>query len=146
MITSKHIHQWLDAWNSHQVDQILRLCSEDIVLHHPQYAGPLRKAEISICLEDLFLVYPQVHIETDGFLIDGHEVASWEMITGIISNTSTDKESSKLAVASMKKASSIAAAMRLVYNGDGLIKSIRIYWDTAQITQPVKPYPNQSVE
>jgi hypothetical protein len=140
LITAKHIHQWLDAWNSHQVARILQLCSEDILLYHPQYSSPLHKVEISTCLEGLFLVYPHVHIETDGFLIDGHQVASWEMITGIVSSTVSDSEN-KPATSSLEKNSSIPAAMRLMYNGDGLIKSIRIYWDTAQITHPVEPQP-----
>jgi hypothetical protein len=140
LITARHIHLWLDAWNSHQVARILQLCSEDIILYHPQYSRPLLKLEISACLQGLFLLYPHVHIETDGFLIDGHQVASWEMITGIISSVGSD-DKNRLTASYAEKSSTIPAAMRLVYNAEGLIKSIRIYWDTAKITQPPESYP-----
>lgn len=145
LITARHIHQWLDAWNSHQVARILHLCSEDIILYHPQYTRPLHKVEVSACLEGLFLAYPHVHIETDGFLIDGHEVASWKMITGILSSTSPGRKGMSV-TSSAEQNITIPAAMRLAYNADGLIKSIRIYWDTAQLTQPLEPYPGKIVE
>ncbi len=133
-IDRSDVQEWLDAWNSHNLDRILDLFAEDAVVHQPQNPAPLDKSGIRTFFGALFGTYPDIHFEGDGFLIDGSEVASWEIVTGTMKGPFTDPGSGRV-VQPTGKSFKIPGAMRILYDEKRKIKSVRIYWDRALFAQ-----------
>jgi steroid delta-isomerase-like uncharacterized protein len=133
-ITSAHVHAWLDAWNSHNIDRIKGLFAEDMIMYQPQNPKPLSRDGAVGYFSMLFGTYPDIHFAGDGFLIQGNEVASWEVVTGTMTGPFHDPATGH-EIPPTGKSFEIPGAMRLIYNEDGLIKSVRIYWDRQSFSQ-----------
>jgi steroid delta-isomerase-like uncharacterized protein len=134
MVTAESVHEWLDAWNSHEIERILNLFSADMVMYQPQNPQPLTKVGVGNYFKGLFTTYPDIHFESDGFLIQGNEVASWEIVTGTMTGEFHDPATGN-SIPPTGKSFTIPGAMRLGYNEEGQIKSVRIYWDRALFAQ-----------
>ena len=133
-ITGKHVHAWLDAWNSHDIEQIRTLFSDDMVMYQPQNPQPLSKEGAMSYFSGLFGTYPDIHFASDGFLIQGYEVASWEIVTATMTGPFHDPATGHI-IPPTGKSFEIPGAMRLQYTEEGLIKSVRIYWDRQSLAQ-----------
>lgn len=134
MITEIEIHQWLDAWNSHKIEKILKLFEDDAVVYQPQNPKPLNKDSLNHFFTLLFETYPDIYFKSEGFINQGNEAASWETVTGTMEKPFHDPATGNT-VAPTGKQFTIAGAMRIVYNDDKLIKSVRIYWDRLSLNQ-----------
>lgn len=133
-IDRSDIQEWLDAWNSHDLDRILSLFAEDAVVHQPQNPVPLDKSGIRTFFSALFRTYPDIHFEGDGFLIDGREAASWEIVTGTMTGAFTDPATGRV-IPPTGKSFRIPGAMRIQYDAERKIRAVRIYWDRALFAQ-----------
>lgn len=133
-ITADHVHRWLDAWNSHDIEQIKALFTDDMVMYQPQNPKPLNKENTLNYFAGLFGTYPDIHFASDGFLIQGLEVASWEIVTATMTGPFHDPATGHT-IPPTGKAFEILGAMRLKYSPDGLINSVRIYWDRQSLAQ-----------
>ncbi len=140
-IDETDVYAWLNAWNSHDLDRILALFAEDAVVHQPQNPAPLTKAELRTFFAMLFSAYPDIHFASDGHLVAGHEAASWEIVTGTMLGPFTDPATGR-AVPPTGRSFRIPGAMRIQYDDDRKIRSVRIYWDRALFAQQLGLLPN----
>lgn len=134
MISEKEIYNWLDAWNSHVIERILDLFVGDAVVYQPQNPLPLNKQKLSAFFSLLFETYPDIHFKTEGFIIQGNEAASWETVTGTMSNAFHDPATGNI-VEATGNFFKIDGAMRIIYDDEKRIKSVRIYWDRLSLNQ-----------
>ncbi len=134
MITKNEVYEWLDAWNSHDMNKILDLFADSALVYQPQNPEPLTKDKVAFFFSNLFKTYPDIHFETDGYIIEGNEVASWEIVTGTMTGDFHDPATGKM-VAPTGKSFKIPGAMRIIYDDTKKIASVRIYWDRLSFNQ-----------
>lgn len=127
-VTSADVQRWIDAWNSHDLDRITALFTDDVVMHQPQNPTPLDKAALGSFFDGLFKSYADIRFELQGHTIQGRDVASWERVTGTMTGEFHDPATGK-AIAPTGKRFDILGAMHLTYGDAGLIREVRIYWD-----------------
>jgi steroid delta-isomerase-like uncharacterized protein len=127
-ITGADVQRWLDAWNSHDMDRILALFTDDVIMHQPQNPKPLTKDGLAGFFSMLFKSYNDIHFELQSHTIQGREVASWERITGTMTGAFTDPATGNV-IEPTHKSFDILGAMHLSYGDGGLIREVRIYWD-----------------
>ena len=122
------VKDWINAWNSHDTNRILELFAADALMYHPQSARPLTKDGIRGFFSLLFHAYPDIHLESLGELIQGNEVASWELVTGKMTEPFEDPEPGQV-IEPAGKSFEIHAAVHLVYNEEKKLERVRIYWN-----------------
>jgi steroid delta-isomerase-like uncharacterized protein len=80
------IARWQDAWNSHEPERVVALCTEDIVLSDPALSEPARGRDaVRRYLEDTWRAFPDLTITTPepGLVdVEGRRVALPWRITG----------------------------------------------------------------
>ncbi len=134
-ITGADVRRWLDAWNSHDINRIVALFSDDVVMHQPQNPQPLTKDGLAAFFSMLFKSYGDIAFELQGHTIQGREVASWERVTGTMTGAFTDPATGNV-IEPTHKSFDILGAMHLSYGDNRLIREVRIYWDRlAMMTQ-----------
>jgi steroid delta-isomerase-like uncharacterized protein len=127
-VSESAVKDWINAWNSHDADRILELFADDALMYHPESTRPLTKDEIRGFFSILFHAYPDIHLESLGELIRGDEVASWELVTGKMTEQFEDPEPGQV-IEPTGKSFEIHAAVHLVYNEENKLKHVRIYWN-----------------
>lgn len=135
-VTEADVRRWIDAWNSHDIDRIVALFTDDVVMHQPQNPDPLDKASLAGFFSMLFTSYPDIHFELQGHTIQGRDVASWERVTGTMTGAFEDPASGRT-IEPTHRSFDILGAMHLTYGEHGLIKEVRIYWDRLQLMTQV---------
>jgi steroid delta-isomerase-like uncharacterized protein len=128
------VKDWINAWNSHDTNRILELFADDALMYHPESTSPLPKDGIRNFFSILFHAYPDIHLESLGELIQGNEVASWELMTGKITEQFKDPEPGQVIEPTGKRLE-IHAAVHLVYNEENKLKHVRIYWNRLLFTK-----------
>ena len=128
LISKKDIQRWLSAWNSHEINKISDLFTEDVIMYQPQNPKPLTKEALLHYFGGLFVSYPDIHFESDGMVIEGLDAASWEIVTGTMLGVFKDPATGN-EIQPTGKSFKIPGAMRLVYTEEKLIKEVSIYWD-----------------
>jgi steroid delta-isomerase-like uncharacterized protein len=59
------VQRWLDAWNSHDPERVVALCTEDVVLSDPALQEPAGgQAAVQRYLEDVWRAFPDLTIAT----------------------------------------------------------------------------------
>jgi steroid delta-isomerase-like uncharacterized protein len=127
-ITGADVQRWLDAWNSHDIDKIVALFTDDVMMHQPQNPQPLTKDGLAGFFSMLFKSYADIRFDLQGHTIEGREVASWERVTGTMTGAFTDPATGNI-IEPTHKSFDILGAMHLSYGDGGLIREVRIYWD-----------------
>ena len=135
-ITGADVERWIDAWNSHDIDRIVDLFTDDVVMHQPQNPQPLDKAGLSGFFGMLFGSYSDIRFELQGHTIQGRDVASWERVTGTMTGPFRDPGTGKT-IEPTGKSFDILGAMHLTYGEGRRIKEVRIYWDRMLLMQQV---------
>lgn len=135
-ITGADIQRWLDAWNSHDIDRITDLFTDDVVMHQPQNPKPLDKASLGQFFSMLFNAYSDIQFELQGHTIQGRDVASWEKVTGTMTGPFHDPVTGRT-IEPTDKSFSILGAMHLSYGEARKIKEVRIYWDRLLLMQQI---------
>jgi steroid delta-isomerase-like uncharacterized protein len=135
-ITGADIQRWIDAWNSHDIDRIVDLFTDDVIMHQPQNPQPLDKAGLSGFFGMLFGSYSDIRFELQGHTIQGRDVASWERVTGTMTGPFRDPVTGRT-IEPTGKSFDILGAMHLTYGDGRRIKEVRIYWDRMLLMQQV---------
>ena len=127
-ISAGHVQQWLHARNCHDINQIRLLLADEVCMYQPRHPEPLGKSEVSEYFTALFRAYPDIQVETDGILIEGYEAACWERLTGTLTRCFPEMQTT-YASSATGNTFVLPCAVRLTFQADGLITSIRMYWD-----------------
>jgi len=128
------IQRWSEAWNSHDIDKVTALFSQDVVIYQPENPKPLDHAGLRNFFSMIFRAYPDFHIAVEDALIDGRKAATFERVTGTWSGPFTDPATGKT-TAGNGCAFDHPGVMYLVYNPDHTIREVRIYWDRLTVDQ-----------
>ncbi len=135
-ITDADLRRWIEAWNSHDIDRIIDLFTDDVIMHQPQNPQPLDKSGLGTFFGMLFGAYSDIRFELQGHTIQGRDVASWERVTGTMTGPFQDPATGRT-IEPTGKPFDILGAMHLTYGDGGKIKEVRIYWDRLQLMQQV---------
>jgi steroid delta-isomerase-like uncharacterized protein len=135
-ITGADVERWIEAWNSHDIDRIVDLFTDDVVMHQPQNPQPLDKAGLSGFFGMLFGSYSDIRFELQGHTIQGRDVASWERVKGTMTGPFRDPVAGRT-IEPTGKSFDILGAMHMTYGEDHRIREVRIYWDRMQLMQQV---------
>jgi len=127
-ITHADVEHWLTVWNSHNIDSINALFSNDAVIYQPQNSIALTKNSMNAFFEMVFKTYPDITFESQAIIVEGYDVVSWENVTGTMLGTFTDPITGKVFQPNGKKFA-YEAAKRIKYNTDHKIKELHILLD-----------------
>jgi steroid delta-isomerase-like uncharacterized protein len=127
-ITHADVERWLSAWNSHNIDTIDALFSEDALIYQPQNPKPLTKKTMNPFFEMVFKTYPDIKFNKVGITVEGYDAASWEDVTGTMLGPFTDPSTGKTLQPTRKRFDH-QGAMHITYNPDHTIKEVHIIWD-----------------
>jgi steroid delta-isomerase-like uncharacterized protein len=128
------VKDWINAWNSHDTNRILELFADDALMYHPESTRPLTKDGIRGFFSILFHAYPDIHLKSLGELVQGNEVASWELVTGKMTESFREPEPGQV-IEPTGKSFEIHAAVHLVYDEENKLKHVRIYWNRLFFTK-----------
>lgn len=127
-ITHADVEHWLAAWNSHNIDSIDALFSDEALIYQPQNPKPLTKKTMNPFFEMVFKTYPDIKFAKEGITVEGYDAASWEDVTGTMEGAFTDP-STGVTVQPTGKHFEHHGAMHITYNPDHTIKEVHIIWD-----------------
>jgi steroid delta-isomerase-like uncharacterized protein len=69
--TLSKISQWVDAWNSGDLDQLDPIFSNEILYHCPPFPDMSGLAAHKLFIQDARISYPDFHIQVDEILTQG---------------------------------------------------------------------------
>lgn len=133
-ITKEHVQAWLDAGNTLDPSKLAAIMSDDVVMHQPQNPAPLTKSDMISFFGMLWNAFPDMHFHGEGCTIEGNEAASWERVTGTLTGSYIDPSSGR-AIEPTGKQFDLRAAMHLVFDDEGRISSVSIFWDRLAFMQ-----------
>ncbi|OBF86129.1 hypothetical protein A5791_01385 [Mycobacterium sp. 852002-51163_SCH5372311] len=133
-ITKAHVQRWLDAGNTLDSRKLAEIMSDDVVMHQPQNPRPLTKPDMVEFFGMLWNAFPDMHFHGEGSTIEGNEAASWERVTGTLTGSYVDPTSGRTIEPTGKKFD-LRAAMHLVFDDEGQISEVSIFWDRLAFMQ-----------
>jgi len=139
-VTSADIARWSDAWNSHDIGKVTALFSSDVVIDQPSNPKPLGSSNLASFFGMIFRAYPDFHIEVQDAVIDGSKAVTIERVTGHWRGPYTDPKTGKTNRPN-GRAFDHPGAMYMVYDGNGKIKRLRIFWDTLVVDKQLGVTP-----
>ena len=133
-ITHADIQAWADAWNSHNIDTVAALFSDDIIIHQPSNPKPLDMAGVRGFFSMIFKAYPDFHVEVTDAVVDGLKGVSVERVTGTWSGPFTDPATG-VTTPGNGRTFDHPGVMVLTYRPDHKIKQVDIYWDRLVVNE-----------
>ena len=133
-ITHADIQAWADAWNSHDIDTVAALFSDDIIIHQPSNPKPLDMAGVRGFFSMIFEAYPDFHVEVTDAVVDGLKGVSVERVTGTWSGPFTDPATG-ITTPGNGRTFDHPGVMVLTYRPDHKIKQVDIYWDRLVVNE-----------
>jgi steroid delta-isomerase-like uncharacterized protein len=133
-ITHADIQHWADAWNSHDIDTVMALFSDDVVIHQPSNPKPLDAAGTRAFFSMIFKAYPDFKVTLKDALVDGMKGVSVEQVTGTWSGPYVDPATGKTTPGNGRQFDH-PGVMLLTYRADHRIKEVSIYWDRLVVDQ-----------
>ncbi len=133
-ITHADIQRWVDAWNSHDMDTVMKLFTPDVVIHQPSNPKPLDAAGARGFFSMIFKAYPDFHVTLTDSMVDGLKGLSVEQVTGTWSGPFTDPATGKTTPGNGRTFDH-PGAMLLSYTADHRIKEVTIFWDRLTVDQ-----------
>ena len=133
-ITHADIQAWADAWNSHNIDTVAALFSDDIIIHQPSNPKPLDMAGVRGFFSMIFKAYPDFHVEVTDAVVDGLKGVSVERVTGTWSGPFTDPATG-VTTPGNGRTFDHPGVMVLTYRPNHKIKQVDIYWDRLVVNE-----------
>jgi steroid delta-isomerase-like uncharacterized protein len=131
---------WADAWNSHDITRVLALFARDIEIDQPENREPLDYAGARKFFSMIFKAYPDFHVTVLQAILDGRTAVSVERVTGTWKGPFVNPNTGK-ATPGNGRHFDHPGAMVLVYDANGKIRHISIYWDQLTVDQQLEIIP-----
>jgi steroid delta-isomerase-like uncharacterized protein len=119
---------WADAWNSHNIDRVLALFARDVQIDQPENPKPLDYAGARKFFSMIFQAYPNFHVAVKQAIVDGRSAVSVERVTGTWTGPFVDPKTGKVTPGNGRRFDH-PGAMVLMYDPNGKIRHVSIYWD-----------------
>jgi steroid delta-isomerase-like uncharacterized protein len=119
---------WADAWNSHDISTVLALFAKDIEIDQPENTKPLDYEGARMFFSMIFKAYPDFHVTVRQAIVDGRSAVSVERVTGTWTGPFVNPKSGKVTPGNGRHFDH-PGAMVLLYDANGEIRHVSIYWD-----------------
>lgn len=119
---------WADAWNSHDITKVLALFAKDIEIDQPENDKPLDYEAARKFFSMIFKAYPDFHVTVLQAIVDGRSAVSVERVTGTWTGPFVNPKTGKATPGNGRRFDH-PGAMVLLYDANGKIRHISIYWD-----------------
>jgi steroid delta-isomerase-like uncharacterized protein len=133
-VNMEDIRRWADAWNSHDIDTVLKLFDPAVVIHQPSNPQPLDYASARQFFSMIFRTYPDFHVTVKEAVIQGLTAVSIEQVTGTWLGPFTDPATGKTTPGNGRRFDH-PGVMLIKYGADHRIRSVDIYWDRLLVNQ-----------
>ena len=131
------VHQLVDAWNSHDADQVAQLYDPNYQGYDVAQARPQQGiADLQSTLAAYWKAFPDLHFTAEHFVVDGDQLALFWCATGTHLGTFLRIPATGLAIEVR------GAAHHVLHNGK-IVQSSYI-WDTAGLLRSIKLLPELS--
>lgn len=130
----------VEAWNAHDVDEILEHLTDDVIWAEPVLEEPIRgKEAVAAHLKDTFHAFPDLRVLKDGFHVfpDTDESAGMTIWTLKATNTGASKETG---IPATGKQVTMSGANLFRLRGD-LIKEYVLVYDSLDLLQQLGALP-----
>jgi len=127
-ITHDDIAAWAAAWNSHDIDVVMKLFSKDIAIDQPENAKPMDYKGAQGFFSMIFQAYPDFHVQVTQAIVEGSLAVSVERVTGTWTGPFVDPKTG-VATPGNKRKFDHPGAMVIEYQPDHLIRHVSIFWD-----------------
>jgi len=128
------VQRWADAWNSHDIETVLKLFTPDVVINQPANPKPLDLAGARSFFGMIFKAYPDFHVEVTEAVVEANKAVSVERVTGTWSGPYVDPATGQTTQGN-GRAFDHPGAMVLTYAPDRRISRVDIYWDRLTVDQ-----------
>ncbi len=134
------IDRWKAGWNSHDIDTVLALFSQDVVINQPSNPKPLDLAGARNFFAMIFKAYPDFHIDVTESVIEGQKAVTIERVTGTWSGPFTDPATGEVTEGNGHTFDH-PGVMVITYRPDHKISNLNIFWDRVLVDQQlgIKP-------
>ena len=119
---------WADAWNSHDITKVLALFAKDVQIDQPENAKPLDYDGARKFFSMIFTAYPDFHVTVRQAIVDGRWAVSVEQVTGTWTGPFVNPNTGKATPGNGRRFDH-PGAMVLLYDANGKIRRVSIYWD-----------------
>ena len=127
-VTHQDITRWANAWNSHDIGRVLALFAKDVRIDQPENAKPLDYAGTRKFFSMIFKAYPDFRVTIRQAIVDGRWAVSVEQVTGTWRGPFVDPNTGKVTPGNGRRFNH-PGAMVLLYDANGKIRRVSIYWD-----------------
>jgi len=127
-ITHADVDHWANAWNSHNIDQVMAMFSPDVQIDQPENPKPLDYAGTRSFFSMIFRAYPDFHVDVKQAVVEGMTAVSVERVTGTWSGPFVDPASGK-STPGNGRSFDHPGVMLIQYGEDHKITHVSIYWD-----------------
>lgn len=127
-VTHADVDRWAQAWNSHDIDQVMTLFAPSVEIDQPENPKPLDLAGTRLFFGMIFRAYPDFHVEVRQAVVEGLTAVSVERVTGTWSGPFVDPATGKTTPGN-GRAFDHPGVMLIQYAPDHTITHVSIYWD-----------------
>ena len=142
-ITHQDVTQtWADAWNSHNIATVLALFAKDVQIDQPENSKPLDYEGARKFFSMIFKAYPDFHVTVRQAIVDGRWAVSVEQVTGTWTGPFVNPSSGKVTPGNGRRFDH-PGAMVLLYDANGKIRHVSIYWDQLTVDRQLGIAPSK---
>jgi steroid delta-isomerase-like uncharacterized protein len=127
-ITHADVDRWAQAWNSHDIDQVMTLFAPNVQINQPENPKPLDLAGTRAFFSMIFRAYPDFHVDVTQAVVEGLTAVSVERVTGTWSGPFVDPATGK-STPGNGRAFDHPGVMLIQYAPNHTITHVSIYWD-----------------
>jgi len=131
---------WADAWNSHDIAKVLALFSQDVQIDQPENQKPLDYEGARKFFSMIFKAYPDFHVTVRQAIVDGRWAVSVEQVTGTWTGPFVNPSTGKATPGNGRRFDH-PGAMVLLYDANGKIRHLSIYWDQLTVDRQLGIIP-----
>ena len=140
-VTHKDVtHNWADAWNSHDIGKVLALFAKDVQIDQPENTKPLDYEAARKFFRMIFTAYPDFHVTVVEAIVDGRSAVSVERVTGTWTGPFVNPNTGKVTPGNGRHFDH-PGAMVLLYDANGKIRHVSIYWDQLTVDRQLGIVP-----
>jgi steroid delta-isomerase-like uncharacterized protein len=131
---------WANAWNSHDINKVLALFAKDVEIDQPENDKPLDYEGARTFFSMIFKAYPDFHVAVLQAIVDGRSAVSVERVTGTWTGPFVNPNTGKVTPGNGRRFDH-PGAMVLLYDANGKIRRVSIYWDQLTVDRQLGIVP-----
>jgi steroid delta-isomerase-like uncharacterized protein len=131
---------WADAWNSHDINKVLTLFAKEVQIDQPENDKPLGYDGARKFFSMIFKAYPDFHVTVLQAIVDGRSAVSVERVTGTWKGPFVNPNTGKVTPGNGRHFDH-KGAMVLLYDANGKIQHVSIYWDQLTVDRQLGIIP-----